>query len=187
MELMEIRPPHIRFLNEEVEDREKSIELGYFVPKNEHYVELSQVGSRDSVKKKVDDWLRETYEKGMTGFIPNTWHGMFSVAYEEWKKGNEIPEFGTPILTYLPFSPLQRKQLTSAGIRTLEDCAAMSEEAMRKVGAGARELKEKAKAALSSANTLLAENEVLKTENDALKERIATLEKQISEKMKKSA
>ena len=175
--LMEVaRPPHVRFENVEVEDREASIEKGYYVPKNIPHAIITPPGGRDSVHKEVTEWLKKLRQDGMNNITPLAWFEHFSHAFKMWQEGNEIPEYGTPILTFLPFSPAQRAALIAANIRTVEDCASMNEEAMQRVGMGARELKQKAEAALNSADKNIALIEKQQTEIDALKEQIEKLQ-----------
>lgn len=177
--LMEARPPYVTFQNIEVEDRDASIENGYYTPKNVPHAVITPCGGRDSVTKPADEWLKALKKDGMEGRTPLAWHDHFKVAFENWKEGNEIPEYGTPVLTFLPFTPAQRQALINANIRTVEDCAEMAEDTMQRVGMGARELRDRAKAALSSANKLEAENAALKAKLDMQGEELEALRDQV--------
>jgi hypothetical protein len=181
--LMQQRPPFVRFDNVEVEDRDASIEAGYFVPKNIPHAIITPPGGRDSIHKEVTEWLKKLKSDGLNGITPLAWYEHFSAAFEQWKLGNEIPEFGTPVLTFLPFTPAQRAALIAANIRTVEDCAEMSEDTMQRVGMGARELRDKAINALGSANVQVAliekqqaQIDMLEQQNEALIERLNALE-----------
>jgi predicted nuclease with TOPRIM domain len=59
---------------------------------------------------------------------------------------------------------------------TIEDVAAMTEDALRSYGIGGRELREKAREWLTGKDSATAENERLKAELEALKERLNALE-----------
>lgn len=178
--LMEARPPFVRFKMIEKEDRAATIEAGYYVPRNIAHAEITAAGGKDSVELDAEQWLKELRAQSRQGVVPLAWYDHFKTAFDEWKEGNEIPEFGTPVLTYLPFSPQQRQALINANVRTLEDCAVMNEETMQRVGMGGRELKEKAKAALASANVLLTENEALKAKLEIQEQQIENLRQQIA-------
>jgi len=173
--LMQERPPVIRFLNEEVEDRDESIKRGYYVPKNVAFAEITPPGGRDSVKKSADELIKSWHEKGMSRQQPIEWYYQLKEKFDAWKAGNEIPEFGTPVLTFLGFSPEQRQALINANVRTIEDCAEMNEDTMARVGMGARELQNRAKLALSSANSLATEYQALLIKFQAQQEEIEQL------------
>ena len=177
--LMEARPPYVTFENVEVEDRDASIANGYYTPKNVPHAKITPCGGKDSVFKVAEEWVKSLKKDGMEGRSPLAWYEHFKAAFENWLEGNEIPEFGTPILTFLPFTPAQRQALINANIRTVEDCAEMSEDAMQRVGMGARELRDRAKSALSSANKLEAENSAMKVMIESQGEEIESLRGQI--------
>jgi len=176
MSIMPVRPPHLSFELVESEDRNASIEAGYYVSIRTPYVVITQPGAQDNVKLPASEWLKN--------LPPGGWQDTAKTAYGAWIEGNEMPEYGTPIMTYLPFSPNQRDRLIAVGIRTLEDCAAMSEQAISRFGTGGRELSERAKTALSSANVLAATVDSLRAEIESLK---APKEKKRKEKIEQVA
>ena len=79
-------------------------------------------------------------------------------------------------------SRAQVENLLAAGVRTVEDVAAMNESAMQKVGLGARELKKKAVAYLETrdANKATEMINALRVENETKDQRIASLEARLA-------
>jgi len=186
---MVARPPFVTFENMEIEDRDASIAVGYYQSKLVPFASITPVGGRDNLKKIATEWLTELRQQGRSGIVPMTWYDHFNAAFLSWQEGNEIPEFGTPIITFLPFTPNQRQALIKCNIRTLEDCAEMNEDTMSRIGMGAHDLKRIAKNALKSSNVLLAENEALKVklenmqiEIDALKQRGFSISTEVAKK-----
>lgn len=177
--VMQARPPLIEFEYMAVEDRDETIKAGYLQYRNEPMAIIRQAGSHDTVTKPVDEMLKKLFKDGHEGRCPLDWHKHYEAAFQAWKEGNEIPPFGTPVITCLMLTPAEQKMLIQAGIRTLEDAADMSEQALGMVGMGAREIKEKAKVAISSASKLGEENMRLKVELDSLKAELAKMQEAI--------
>jgi hypothetical protein len=61
-----------------------------------------------------------------------------------WKKGEELPETGTPIKGWAVLSPAQQAAVLHANIRTVEDLAQATEEGITAIGMGGRTLKARA-------------------------------------------
>jgi len=177
--LMQGQPPFIKFFNEEVEDRTASLETGYYVAKTVPMALLTPAGGRDSVSKPIDELLRQWAERAQHGQQPIDWYNYLKQAYDAWAAGNEVPESGTPVLTFLAFSPQQRSTLINANVRTIEQCAEMNEDTMLKIGMGARLMKERAIQALSSADKNASENVALKAQIEAQEETIKIMQEQI--------
>lgn len=164
--IQESRPPYVRFERRAMKDEGASMEQGKVVWRNVDFAIITPVGSRDEVEKIADEWVKHIMKQAVNGQYPTQWAEHFNLAYREWKKGNELPTEGTP-LAMVPFlTPAEVKNLSEANVRTLEDAAQMSEEAMNLVGMGARVLKDKCAAYLKGA------------EGGKLAERIAALEAQ---------
>lgn len=183
--LMQEAPPFVRFSNEEVEDRDASIEAGYYVSKNVPIATITPSGGRDNVKKTVEELLVLWKKSGQEGRQPLDWYNHLVNAFNAWKEGNEIPDYGTPVLTFLPFTPAQRHQLINANIRTIEECAVMNEDTLSRVGMGGRELKERAIQALSTADKVASENAALKVKLETQEATISQMQAQIAELMAK--
>jgi hypothetical protein len=179
--LMQGQPPFIKFFTEEVEDRTASLEAGYYVAKAVPMALLTPAGGRDSVAKPITELLKLWQDRAQHGQQPIEWYNYLKQAYDAWSSGNEIPESGTPILTFLGFSPQQRAALINANVRTVEQCAEMNEDTLAKIGMGGREMKDRAIQALSSADKNAAENVALKAKIEEQGETIKAMQEQLKE------
>lgn len=151
------RPPYVTFERRAVEDRAASELAGHYKTKDVDFVIVTRPGSRDTVEKEAEVWVREIEQKsksrpGQQAQVPSTWGPAFRQAYEQWKAGEEIPTEGTPIKGWPLLSPGAQKELVHAGIRTVEDLAALPDGDLGGLGIGAMSYKQKAKAWLLSAN-----------------------------------
>lgn len=145
-EMQESRPAYVQFETREEEDREASIEAGHYVPRDRHYAVVTPPGGNLTIEKPADKFLREKRKAG----DPNVRH--YEQAYEAWKEGQEEPLDGTPIKSWPAASPAQIKACLNANIKTVEDLATAPEEALKRIGMGARHLQQKAEAWLKSAS-----------------------------------
>lgn len=192
------KPPFIRFDRRAVEDRDATIEAGHYVGRDVDYAIITPVGSRDTIEREVTDWFRYLEEGVNQERIPSEWLPAYRGAYKAWKEGREVPEEGTPILTWGGASPAQIKNMIDIGVRTVEHLAQANEETLGRMGMGGRALKQKAeeyltaidkfgktaeilaklKAEVKSANL---ENEKLRAQLDEAKAEIKTLRAQVKE------
>jgi polyhydroxyalkanoate synthesis regulator phasin len=95
-----------------------------------------------------------------------------------------MPLNGEPIKGWGVISPAQQANLIAINILTVEDLAAVNDEGCRRIGMGAAELRDKAKAWLSQMadkGPLTQENALLKGENVALKGENETLKARVKE------
>ena len=173
------RPPYLTFHYEAVEDRQASIEAGYKQYRNVPFVTINLPGGKDAPVKNAEEWFDQIRAKAMSGTYPREWVRHFESIYKAWQEGQEMPEHGTPVQMCLFFSAAEQQALIAANVRTLEDVAVMTEECMGMVGMGARQLKEKAQAAIKAstdAGKLAEENQALKVQLTALTDRLNALE-----------
>lgn len=178
MEMQE-RPPYVRFEVRAEEDRTASIEAGHYVAKNVAYALITPAGSKDCVEKVAEDWLAQIARQSRDGGYPPQWVEHFKAAFKQWQEDNTIPESGTPIKGWQLLSPAQQQQILSANVRTVEDLAVLNEAGLARIGMGARDLQQKAKAWLEegqSKGSVAAKNAAMQVELDALKERLTALE-----------
>lgn len=145
------RPPYVTFETRPVEDRAASTTAGHFVSRDLDFAIITRPGSRDTMEKEASVWLRELAEKARTKSIPQTWATAFKESYETWKKGEDIPLTGTPIKGWPLLGPSAQKDLIHAGIRTVEDLAALPDNEVGQIGTGAISFKQKAQAWLLAA------------------------------------
>ena len=164
------RPPYVVFERRAVEDRTASLNAGHYCSKDIDIAIITRPGSRDNLEKEASAWLRELHEKARQDMIPKTWAVAFSDAYAAWKKGEELPEKGTPIKGWPVLSPAVQKDLIHTGIRTVEDLAALPDAELGTIGTGAVSYKQKAIAWLEAAK-----------DKGIVVEQVATLSNQVAE------
>lgn len=181
---MKERPPYVRFEIRAEEDRNASVESGYYVGKNVVYALITPPGSKDVVEKVAEEWLSQIKSKAAKGEYPASWSQHFHSAYDLWSEQNTIPENGTPISGWQLISPATQKQVLSANVRTVEDLACLNESGLARIGMGSRDLQNKARAWLEAGadqGKVSAKNAAMLVEIDMLKERIQSLESQNAE------
>lgn len=170
-----IRPPYIRFVQRAVEDRSKEIAKGKYEYRNVDIVLLTVPGQKDTTERYAEDWLADSRRNAEDGRIPAEWPELFEKAYDRWKKGEALPETGTAIKGWSLLSPAAQEVVIQAGVRTVEDLAAISDEAAGRIGIGAVTFKQKAAAWLKEANekgTVAAENATLHRDLASANEKI---------------
>lgn len=183
MNIHEARPPFVEFKKIAKHDPIRSEEVGYRVTKDVNMAFIMQPGSRDQVERIAEDWLASIKRKVLDNApdqYPQPWVDAFHQKFESWKTGHDAPVIGTSVKEWPLLSPAQVENFIAARILTVEDVAAMTEEAMGRVGMGARELKEKAIKWLTTketAESAIKENEELKAMVARLMERVEELEK----------
>jgi len=183
------RLPLARFYSEPVEDRVKSAEAGKAVMVDQDWVEVTAAYSKDSIAFKVKDFFERNRHKVAAGEMPQEWDDLFKRQYAAWKNGQELPLDGTPILGWAILSPAMQKNIINTNIRTVEDLAAVNDEGMRRLGMGAQDLKNKARAWLEQSAdkgpltmkmaAVEKENALLKGSVDALQAKVAELVKRL--------
>jgi len=99
-------------------------------------------------------------------------------AYQAWKKGEEVPENGTPLGAWPAIDAEKRKYMNGLGIRSVEDVAAMSDSTVETLPfPGRRDLPKLAQAFLDAQK-----DANLAAQNAELQERIAAMEAMLAEK-----
>ncbi len=142
----EARPPYVTFERRAEEDRAASIEKGYYVTRDVDFVIITPSGGKNTVEKPVEEWLAQIRRASVEdpGRFPPLWVEHYARSYEMWKKGEELPETGTPIKGWAVLSPAQQAAVLHANIRTVEDLAQATEEGIAAIGMGGRTLKARA-------------------------------------------
>ena len=196
LERDEDRPAYVRFERRAVDDKAATLEAGHYVSRDEDYVLVTPPYSKDVVEKKVDSWFSQTAVNVKTGRVPQRHFDLWKQAYESWKNGQEMPVDGTSVKDWNTLSPAQCKNLISAGCRTIEDLSQANDEALKRIGMGAVDLKRKAKAWLQAAKdhgplvgqvtSLQRENEQLIGSIDSLQEQITLLSRQLDREDKQA-
>lgn len=182
IQIAQSRPPYVEFKQVAVFDQRRSEEVGYRVTKDVDMAYIMQPGTRDVLEVKAQDWLDRIKLKAINAThdsFPQEWITQYQTKYDLWKQGQEAPPNGTHVKEWPLLSPAQVQNFVSLRIITVEDVAAMNEEAMQKAGMGSRELREKAREWLAKREAsagALKENEELKKQLAELSTRLAELE-----------
>lgn len=166
------RPPYVEFKVIAKDDPVRSHEVGYRVTKDVEYAFITQPGSKDIYEYEAQDWLNSIKHKAIDGKYPQDWSDAFHKKYEAWKEGREAPLNGTSVKEWPVLSPAQAENLISIRVLTIEDVAAMTEEAMSRFGMGSRGLRDKAREWLKGREV----SEQAMNENIELKKRVQELE-----------
>jgi hypothetical protein len=180
--LMPQRPPFVTFEQRAIEDRNATIKAGGLVMRDVDYVIVRQVGCKDTVEKEAEAWLADIDKAAMSNTYPGEWARHFREKYLAFKAGQAEPELGLSVRQWPSLSKAQAENCIAAGVRTVEDIAAMNEPTMQRVGMGARELKQKAKAYLESrdANKAAEQITALQAQLNDRDTRIETLETRLA-------
>lgn len=180
--IQQARLPYLEFYREAVLDAAASNEAGRRITKDVNMVRITPPGGKLIVEKKPEDWLAQLKRKLIEGShdaYPQQWIDNIQAQYDAWLKGLEPPVNGTSVREWPYLSPAQVQNFINARIMTVEDVAAMTEEAMANVGMGARNLREKAREYLQGkevAGNAMKENEELKRQLSELSARLAEIE-----------
>ena len=151
---------------------------GRYIARDVDMVTVRQIGATDSVVFEVDGWLAQNKIEVSNGRLPKDHADLYATSYERWKSGQELPLEGTPIKTWPVISPAQVEALVRVGLRTVEDLASLNDEGLRKIGMGAVELRQKAKAWMAAAQDkgkLTQDMTALQRTNEQLHNTVATL------------
>lgn len=144
MEIAKDRPSYVSFEVRTEEDRDASIKAGHPVSRDVDFALITPVGTKDRIERKVSDWLAMLEQYVREERMSLEWVTAYKAKYQAWKLGLEAPVEGTAILGSPMFTPAQQKNIIAANIRTIEDLAVMGDEAQKRIGMGALELKQKA-------------------------------------------
>lgn len=166
------KPPYVIFETRAVEDRAASVEQGHYVAKDVVFAVITPAGSKDRIEKVAEDWLKDLGEAVRQERFPSAWLQAYQQAHKHWLETREVPENGIPVSQWPGVSPAQTKMLLDLNLRSVEQVAEASEEAMSRMGMGGRALKAKAQAFLDAANSegkLAGTLDALRQEVEALK------------------
>jgi len=182
MQIAQARPPFVEFKRIALPDPVNTEKLGRRMTKDVDFAFIMQPGSRDQVERIAIDWLAMLKNKQMSGAAdayPDEWVTAFHRKYEAWKEGNEAPLDGTSVREWPVLSPAEAENFIGLRIMTIEDVAAMTEDAMNHAGMGSRSLRDKAREWLKGKDVavhLTEENATLKAALAELLERVKQLE-----------
>lgn len=182
--IVEDLPPYVVFETRGEEDRQASIEAGHTVYKDVDYAIITPRGSKDRIERVVSEWLAHIERESRQDRFDPRWVAGYKANYQLWKDGQEVPPAGTPLKNWPGVSPAQIKNFNNIQVRSVEDVALANEETLARMGQGARDLQQRARAWLETAKSvgMVAEQfSALKTDNDRLAERNNQLEQTIAD------
>ena len=136
----------VRFVRRTIEDKAESLRQGRYVAKDIDLVLTTPPYTRDEIETKIETWKITKMGEVRNGRLPQEVYDKYLKMYEAWKNGQELPLDGTPILGWGVISPAQQQNLIHINITTVESLAGVNDEGMRRIGMGALDLKNKAKA-----------------------------------------
>lgn len=172
------RPAYVRFERRPVEDREATNREGRYVAKDLDFALVTPPYSKDCVEHEVKQWFENLKSNVKNDRIPISWLEQYTEAYRRWQNGQEMPLNGTPILGWGVISPAHQQNLISARVMTVEDLANANDEGVRRIGMGAMDMREKARAWLKSMNDhggVAIKIAALEADNKALRDNVHTL------------
>lgn len=176
--------PHIKFEARSVEDRAATITAGHKIYKDEDWVIITPPGGKDVREDVAESWLLKIEGQAQTGMYDYEWARDFRKMFNMYKEGKELPEDGTPlrVCTTL-FTPAEIQNCLAINVRTLEGLAEANEEALMRIGMGARALKLRAQEAIKAGEgkESAMKIEALTLENESLKEQVGDLRSVVEE------
>lgn len=187
MDKMQERPPYVRFESRPIEDRDATVKAGHVVYKDVDFALVTPAGSKDVHEAIASEWLEKIRREVQNGRVPQAWATHFEAIYQAWKKDEEPPVNGTRLSHWPGLNKAQLEQLRNLRMLTIEDVAAMNEEAIARIGMGGRALKQRAQAFLDAATGPAKQAEQLaamQVENEALKAKLNTALEAIAELQK---
>lgn len=192
MEKLTERPPYITFENRSVEDRAATLAAddGMVKYKEVPFVLITPPGSKDQIERVAEEWFAEKKAHTQSGRWPAQWHEAFTASFNAWLRDEEPPSNGLSIKNWPALTKSQYDALRNLRIMTVEDVAAMNEEAIGRLGMGGRALKVRAGEFLATAKDISSASERLAAQDvtiASLQKQIATLMEQLTLHMPKVA
>jgi hypothetical protein len=174
--------PYVVFETRSEEDPRQTKAQGRMVFVDRDYARITSPGSRDVHYERLPQWFDKLEIDFKSGRILREWVHLWRTAYDQYKKGLELPIDGTPIRGWNMLSGAQQKNVIECNILTVESLATANAEALQRIGMGAMELKRRAEAWISQKDGLepaTIKMASLQRENDVLKETIANLTEKV--------
>lgn len=161
-----------RFYRDKAENGFKSAQAGHAVYDDVEMVEIIIPGQNQSIA---------------TERVKAEHKARWPTQYAAWKAGLEVAQEGSPLEFWPPLTPAQVANMKALNVHTVEQLAAVDDTALTRMGMGARDLREKAKAWLENAkggesvSKLMAENAALKAQISAMETNYADLAGKVRE------
>jgi len=186
-EMKNIRPPLIRYELIPVEDRAATLALnnGQVVMKDEAWVFVQQLGSRDEAQFPAEQWLAQMEQDARLRpkNMPRQFVEMFKQGYRDFKAGNAMQINGTSVRHVSIYTPAEVANLIRINVQAVEDAAAMNDECGRRYGLGWVQVKQKSQDWLKSkdASQTALEMTGLREQNDTLKGQLEAQQEALNE------
>lgn len=182
--------PHVKFETRSEEDRNASVEAGKKVYIDRDWVVISPPGGKDVVENHASQWLTNIRDRAQVGQYDPEWVDIFSKMYGLYKEGKELPEEGTPLrMCTTLFTPAEIQNCLGANVRSLEMLADANEEALGRIGMGARSLKNRAQESIKigegkegamKVDALMIENKELREKVESLSDIVTEMREQLA-------
>lgn len=182
------RPPLVQFETRAIVDHQKKAETGRMAYKNVDFVMVTTEGGKNVFEDEVGNWLKRQRDNAESGRIPYKHLDFFEESYARFQKGQEMLIDGTDLKMWPIIDPARLKICQQAGLFTVEGLAEANEDALRRIGMGARELKQMAVDWLSQGEKGKINNELadLRAKLEAVLDKNAELEAELSKQKSKS-
>lgn len=186
-EMKNSRPPLFTYFLKPVEDRQATIDLndGSVKMKDEEWVRVQQPGARDETEFPALQWINqmETESRYSEKRMPSRWVQLFKDEYRKWKAGEAMTVDGTSIKHATFLSPAEIANLLRIGVQSIEDGAAMNDEATRRYGLGGVPVKQKCQDWMKSRDSNKAAQEIsqLRDQNQALEGQLKAQQEALDE------
>ena len=183
MATREEKRPYCKFVRGAVEDHAASLKTGHYVAKDVDMVHITPAYTKDVIIREVGSWFEKLEGDFRNGRIPESWIPGYKKQYEMWKSGQEMPLDGTPIRGWGAISPALQETLCRMNILTVEDAAKMNDDALRRIGMGSVEVKNKAIATLKaneSVGPVVMENAELRKKLDLAEANVQSLTEKVN-------
>ncbi|MEM6833290.1 MAG: hypothetical protein AAF562_06665 [Pseudomonadota bacterium] len=138
----------VEFFTKPIQNGTKSAEAGRPIYDDREFVRITfpADNKRELVAPAHEMHLAPHHKEQMT------YAQRFQGSYEAFKDGQDDFISGTPLAVLQGMTDARREELKALKIRTVEQLAGLPDAALKKMGMGAREIQESAKAFLDSAN-----------------------------------
>lgn len=181
------RVPLFFFRDDEVgEDKAKSAELGYAVPKVVTMIYIVPHGHKgDPMTFVAEEYIERKKKEVSEGRYDPEWLKAYRHGYEEYRQGREVPRSGTPLIGYERILKNRRLELAKR-YPTVEDLAAVPDHALGDIGLDGRVIRDLARGDIQAkkgmepiVSELANANETIRRQEDMIKkleERLTAVE-----------
>ena len=96
----------------------------------------------------AEEWLEKKHREAIEGRVNPEWVTRWKMAFEAWKKGEELPLDGQPVKTWAALNKEQITRLIAMGYQTIEQVADVTDGNLAVIGLDGRYLRDLAKKTL---------------------------------------